>query len=95
MAGYAFFIEYGFNLGVKVNRSLARTEHKKDNDRDDGDKDKNYLLGKEIHQQLLGVKVTIIQILMTKESSANVSVKKVSSLKSHLLITFAFQKKLL
>jgi hypothetical protein len=67
MAGYAFLIEYGFNLGVKVNRSLAGTKHKKNNDRDDGDKDKNYLLGKEIHPQLLGVKVTIIQVLITNE----------------------------
>jgi hypothetical protein len=62
VTGYAFFIEYGFYLGIKINRCLTGIKNKKDDDRNDGDKNKNHLLGKEIHQQLLGVKVTIIQV---------------------------------
>jgi len=46
---------------------LAGTKNKKNDNRNDGNKNKEYLFGKEIHQQLLGVKVTIIQVFITKE----------------------------
>jgi hypothetical protein len=55
-------VKYGFNLGIKINGFLAGAQNKKNDDRDDGDKHKNYLLRKEIHQQLLAVKVTIIHV---------------------------------
>jgi hypothetical protein len=67
MTGYTFFVKYGFDLGIKVNRCLAGTKDKKNDDRNDWDKNKKYLLRKEIHQQLLGVKVTIIQVFQIKE----------------------------
>jgi len=67
VTGYTFFIEYGLNLCVKINRRLAGTKNKKGDDANDGHKNENYLLGKEIHQQLLGDKVTIIQVLIKKE----------------------------
>jgi hypothetical protein len=43
MTGYAFFIEYGLNLGIKVYRCLPGVKNKKNNDRNDWDKHKNYL----------------------------------------------------
>jgi len=46
---------------------LAGSKHKKNNNPNDRDKDKKYLLGKEIHQQLLAVKVTIIQMFKNKQ----------------------------
>jgi len=67
---YTFFIEYGFNLRVKVNCLLTGIEDKKNDHRNDWDKNKNYLLGKEIHQQLLAAKVTIIQLSIDKENPA-------------------------
>ena len=67
MTGYTFFIEYRFDLGIKVNSCLAGTKNKKNDDRNDRDKNKKYLLRKEIHQQLLGVKVTIIHVFANKE----------------------------
>jgi hypothetical protein len=67
MTGYTFFIKYGFDLGVKVNGCLAGTKDKKNDDRNDRDKNKKYLFREEIHQQLLGVKVTIIHIFQIKK----------------------------
>jgi len=95
MTGYAFLIEDGLDLRVKVYRLLMGTNNEKNDDPNDRDQHKNHLLGKEIHPQLLAAKVTIIHAFADKESCANVRVKSFSSSKSHLLITFAFQKKLL
>jgi hypothetical protein len=67
MTGYTFFIKYGLDLGVKVNGCLAGTKDKKNDDRNDRDKNKKYLFREEIHQQLLGVKVTIIHIFQIKK----------------------------
>jgi len=67
VTGYTFFIEYGFNLGIKVNSFLTGTKDKKNDDRNDRDKNEKYFLRKEIHQQLLGVKVTIIDVFQIKE----------------------------
>jgi len=82
VTGYTFFIEYGFNLGIKVNGFLTGTKDKKNDDRNDWDKNKKYFLRKEIHQQLLGVKVTIIHVLRIKKSGANDSVTRFSSAES-------------
>ena len=82
MTGYTFFIEYGFDLGIKVNGCSAGTKDKKNDDRNDRDKNKKYFLRRKIHQQLLGVKVTIIHVLQIKKSRANVSVTRFSSAES-------------
>ena len=74
MTGYTFFIKYRFDLGIKVNSCLAGAKNKKNDNRNDRDKNKKYLFRKEIHQQLLGVKVTIIHVFQIKKSCANVSV---------------------
>jgi len=67
VTGYTFFIEDGFNLAIKVNSFLTGTKDKKNDDRNDRDKNEKYFLRKEIHQQLLGVKVTIIHVFQIKE----------------------------
>ena len=49
---------------------VCRELKTKNDDRNDWDKNKKYLLRKEIHQQLLGVKVTIIRVFQIKKSCA-------------------------
>jgi hypothetical protein len=44
-----------------------RTDNEKNDDPNDREQHKNHLLGKEVHPQLLAVKVTIIHVSAVKE----------------------------